>query len=254
MFTNRYIFIYSSVMVIIVAAVLSSASSLLKPFQEKNIRTEKMMDILKSVQVSGEKSEAEKLYDQYVIREEAINSKGELISVYEGGKLVQGDIRPFEINLKEEQHKLDELKAGKSDVEPAFPLYVCEKDGNKYYVIPMLGKGLWGPIWGNIALEADFNTIFGVTFDHKGETPGLGAEIAYKPFQDQFIGKKLFDDNGNFVSIAVVKGGVKTRPPDKQIHGVDAISGGTITSNGVDAMIKDCLENYIEYIKNHNNS
>jgi Na+-transporting NADH:ubiquinone oxidoreductase subunit C len=251
MFSNRYIFIYSSVMVIIVAAVLSSATSILKPYQERNIRTEKMMDILKSVRVQGEKSETVKLYDDNIIREEAINSNGEVVSVYEDGKLVKGDARPFEINLKEEIHKLNQLKEGKSAEESAFPIYICEKNGEKFYIIPMLGKGLWGPIWGNIALKEDFNTIYGVTFDHKGETPGLGAEISTSSFQEQFVGKELFDATGNFTSIAVVKGGVKTLPQDRQIHGVDAISGGTITSVGVDKMIKDCLSNYIVYIKNH---
>jgi len=251
MFSNRYIFIYSSVLVIIVAAVLSSASSLLKPYQEKNIRTEKMMDILKSAQIQGEKSETEKLYDKYIVREEAINSKGEVVSIYEGGKLVKGDLRPFEINLKEELHRLNMVRTGKSNQEPAFPVYIYEKNGEKYYIIPLLGKGLWGPIWGNIALKQDFNTIYGVTFDHKSETPGLGAEINTKVFQEQFVGKELFEANGEFTSIAVVKGGINTLPQEKHIHSVDAISGGTITSVGVDVMMKDCLSNYIVYIKNN---
>jgi Na+-transporting NADH:ubiquinone oxidoreductase subunit C len=251
MFTNRYIFIYSSIMVIVVAAVLSSASSLLKPLQEKNIRTEKMGQILSSVQVQGEKTELENLYSQYVVREESINSKGEVVSIYENGTLKQGDRRPFEIKLKEELHKLKQLNAGKSDTEPEFPVYVCEKDGESFYIIPLLGKGLWGPIWGNIALKKDLNTVYGVTFDHKSETPGLGAEINTAMFEDQFKGKKLFDDNGEFISIAVVKGGVSTLPQERQIHGVDGISGGTITSVGVDDMLKDCLENYITYIKSN---
>jgi len=108
---------------------------------------------------------------------------------------------------------------------------------------------LWGPIWGNIALEKDFRTVYGVTFGHKGETPGLGAEIATQAFQDQFEGKTIFDDNYNFTYIKVVKGGVVTMPADQQIHGVDAISGGTITSTAVSDMIKDCLSNYEAYIK-----
>jgi Na+-transporting NADH:ubiquinone oxidoreductase subunit C len=238
-------------MVIIVAAVLSSASSFLKPLQDRNIRTEKMKDILNSARIQGEKSETEKLYDEHIVREEAINSKGEVISVYEGGKLVKGEVRPFEINLKEELHKLSQLKAGKSDQEPAFPVYIYEKNGEKFYIIPMLGKGLWGPIWGNIALKQDLNTVFGVTFDHKSETPGLGAEINTKAFQEQFVGKELFDANGDFTSIAVVKGGISTLSQEKHIHAVDAISGGTITSVGVDEMMKVSLSNYIVYIKNN---
>jgi Na+-transporting NADH:ubiquinone oxidoreductase subunit C len=238
-------------MVIVVAAVLSSVSSLLKPMQERNIRTEKMMEILKSVRVQVDKAKAEETYREYIIREEGINSKGEVISIYENGELVKGDVRPFEINLKEELHKLEQVREGKSSAEPLLPIYVCQKNGEEYYIIPLLGKGLWGPIWGNIALEEDFNTIYGATFDHKSETPGLGAEINTPPFQQPFVGKKIFDDEGNFTSISVVKGDVESLPPDRQIHAVDGISGGTITSVGVDDMLRDNLKNYIDYIIKH---
>ena len=142
-----------------------------------------------------------------------------------------------------------DIKAGKSSDEPQFPMFVCEKEGKTFYVIPVLGSGLWGPVWGNIALESDFSTIYGANFDHQGETPGLGAEISTDIFQDQFPGKTIFDDSYNFKSIKVVKGGAATMPTAEQIHGVDGISGGTITSNAVDAMINDCLENYVPYIK-----
>ena len=114
----------------------------------------------------------------------------------------------------------------------------------------MQGKGLWGNIYGNLALEDDFNTVGGAVFTHDQETPGLGAEIAEKPFQEQFIGKKIFDENGKFTSILVTKGGIKMLPQNMQIHGVDAISGGTITSKGVSAMLKDDLQNYVAFFKN----
>jgi Na+-transporting NADH:ubiquinone oxidoreductase subunit C len=251
MYSNRYIYIYSSVLVIIVAAVLSSATSLLKPMQDRNIRTEKMMNILKSVRIEVEKSEADDIYNQYIIREEAINSKGEIVSVFENGQMTTGEVRPFDIDLKVELHKLDRLKAGKSSEEPLFPVYVCQKNDENYYIIPVLGRGLWGPIWGNLAFESDLNTLYGATFDHKSETPGLGAEINTKSFQDQFQGKRIFEPDGEFASIAVVKGGVQTMSADRRIHGVDAISGGTITSDGVGQMLKDSLSNYLLYIKNH---
>ena len=119
------------------------------------------------------------------------------------------------------------------------------------YIIPLLGKGLWGPVYGNLALAGDFNTVTGATFGHDKETPGLGAEIELDFFENQFIGKKILDENGNFVSIQVVKGGAQMLPADQQIHGVDAISGGTITSNGVSDMLKSNLENYIGYINKH---
>jgi Na+-transporting NADH:ubiquinone oxidoreductase subunit C len=249
MFTNRYIFIYASVMVIIVAAILSSAASFLKPFQMQNVRTEKIMNILKSVSIETEKALADDTYNKYIVEEYTIGRNGEILSVFKNGELEKGDLRAFDINLKVELKKKADLEAGKSSEEPAFPLFVCEKEGKTFYVIPLLGSGLWGPVWGNLALEDDFNTVFGANFDHQGETPGLGAEISTPIFQDQFPGKTIFDDGYNFTSIKVVKGGVVTLPPEKQIHGVDGISGGTITSNGVDAMLYDCLENYVPYIK-----
>ncbi len=249
MFSNRYIFIYASVMVIVVAAVLSSAATYLKPYQERNIRTEKIMDILKSVKIDTEKAEAESFYNKYIVEELALNTAGEATSIYKNQSFEKGELRPFEIKLKSELKKKAFIEAGKEAEEPSFPLYICNKDGKTFYIIPLQGKGLWGPIWGNIALEKDFRTVYGVTFGHKGETPGLGAEIATQAFQDQFEGKTIFDDNYNFTSIKVVKGGVVTMPADQQIHGVDAISGGTITSTAVSDMIKDCLSNYEAYIK-----
>ena len=251
MFSNRYIFIYASVMVIIVAAILSSAASFLKPYQEQNVRTEKIMNILSSVGIETEKKEADANYLKYIVEEYTINRDGDIVSVFKNGKLEQGDVRAFDIDLKVELKKNAEIKAGKSTEEPLFPMFVCEKDGKTFYIIPLRGNGLWGPVWGNIALESDFRTVFGANFDHQGETPGLGAEIATAAFQDQFPGKTIFDDQYNFTSVKVVKGGAATLPAAEQIHGVDAISGGTITSNGVNAMIYDCLENYVPYIKKH---
>ncbi len=109
----------------------------------------------------------------------------------------------------------------------------------------MRGKGLWGPIWGYIALSEDFNAIYGANFDHKSETPGLGAEINEQWFQDMFKGKNIFNEQGKFVSVEVMKGGA----PDDAAHAVDAISGGTITSNGLENMIMDCLAPYQAYFE-----
>ena len=128
-------------------------------------------------------------------------------------------------------------------------MFVCELNDEQIFIIPMLGKGLWGPIWGYMALREDFNTVVGAVFDHQGETPGLGAEIAYPVFQKQFVGKQIFDDEGNFVSIAIVKGGVANSYKVAPKHGVDAISGGTITSDGLANMIKTGLANYLNFFK-----
>jgi len=244
MYTNFYVFRYAAIMVIIVAALLSTAAMLLKPAQERNIMVAKMQGILASANVEADAETAEDFYNQYIVQELAISADGEIQSVFENGNFSKGDVRAFEINLKKEQYK----KSVNEDF--VVPLYIANIDGETVYIIPLLGKGLWGPVWGNIAVGSDMNTAVGAIFDHKGETPGLGAEITENSFSDQFIGKKIFDDNGKFTSILVVKGGIQTLPQNMQIHGVDAISGGTITSNAVSDMIKEDLENYIEFFQN----
>jgi Na+-transporting NADH:ubiquinone oxidoreductase subunit C len=239
--SNGYILRYAAIMVIIAAALLSSAAMLLKPFQEKNMAIEKMGGILDAAGITGiSTDEMITSFNKYVKEEIVINQDGKVVDVFEGKGKEKG--KAFNINLKEQYFN-------KSQGKPyELPLYVLEKDGKTIYIIPLLGTGLWGPIWGNLALKEDLNTVIGVYFDHKGETPGLGAEITTKQFTSQFVGKKIFDDNGKFTSIMVVKGGVKKLPKNEQIHGVDAISGGTITSNGVNDMIKNVLESYLPYI------
>ena len=129
--------------------------------------------------------------------------------------------------------------------ERKLPLLEAQlNDGNIYYIIPLRGKGLWGPIWGYLSLKNDLKTVYGVTFDHEAETPGLGAEISKLPFQEQFQGKLIFDESGNFTSITVEKAAKNLTK-----HQVDAISGGTITSKSVENMLKDCLSEYLEYFK-----
>lgn len=248
MHSNRYIFIYASVMVVIVAALLSVAALVLQPYQDKNVRIEKMQQILASVEIQSTPENAIELYDTYIVSELAISSDGEVMSIFENGKLQKGDQRAFDINLKAELRKVEELKSGVSTVKPIFPLFISNKDGELMYIIPMFGKGLWGPVWGNLALKADFNTVVGVVFDHKGETPGLGAEISTLSFQEPFAGKTIMNEAGEFVSIKVVKGGVSNSNINPA-HGVDAISGGTITSMGVSEMIDVCLKNYLQFFQ-----
>ncbi len=250
--SNAYIFIYASVMVVLVAVVLTSANLALKPLQEKNKQNEKMINLLSSIGVSADATNAAKLYSEHVIKEVVINKAGEELSVYSKGKLEHGDVRAFDVNLK------SALKTIEKTGEVALPLFIMNKDGNEYFVIPVYGKGLWGPIWGNVALENDKNTIYGVNFGHESETPGLGAQIATSPtegrvvFSDEFKNKKIFDESGNFTSVKVIKGGVANQSEVKPIHGVDAISGSTLTSNGVSEMLEDCLVNYINYFKKDN--
>lgn len=242
MYSNGYIFKYSSIMVIIAAALLSTAAMLLKPYQERNVAIDKMGGILASAQIPDvNSSNAIELFNEYVKEEIVINQDGAVVEAYKEGNMEDG--KAFAISMKKELYK-------KSKGEPfELPLYVIERNGTKLYIIPFHGVGLWGPIWGNMALNDDLNTIVGVTFGHKGETPGLGAEIIADFFTKQFVGKKIFDDNNQFTSIKVVKGGVIKLPEDQRIHGVDAISGGTITCNGVNDMIEDVLRSYLPYLQ-----
>lgn len=245
MFSNRYIFLYSSIMVIVVAALLSLTALLLQSRQEKNMTIAKIQGILAALNVEATMDDAEELYDRYIKSEIVIDQDGQVAGIYQGGKMEKGSVRAFGLDLKKELYN---KKMGDPYLSP---LYIAEVDGKTIFIVPVRGVGLWGPLYGNIAFGPDFNEIIGAAFSHDKETPGLGAEIDKKEFSDQLIGKKIFDDSGKFNSILVVKGGASMLDPAMQIHGIDAISGGTITSNGVGEMLKNCLENYLSYVKNN---
>lgn len=224
--TNRYIFIYATTMVVLVALILSSAATLLRPLQERNMRIEKMQNILSTINIEASKAEAEASFEKYITTAKVVNHLGEEID---------GDA--FEIDLQEENRK------PLSDRN--LPVYIADVEGELYYILPVRGNGLWGPIWGYLSLGSDMNTIVGANFDHASETPGLGAEIADSEFENQFTGKEIFDESGNLQSVRVVKGGA---PPDDP-HAVDGISGGTITSNGVTNMLQNGLGAYKLYFE-----
>jgi Na+-transporting NADH:ubiquinone oxidoreductase subunit C len=230
-------------MVILVAAVLSAVAMLLKPAQDKNVAIARMRFILESANVEATAENAIELFEKYVTEEEVISAEGEVVAIYKNGKFEKGETRAFDINLKEELYNKTKGK------EYVLPLYIANVDGKKYFIFPLQGRGLWGQIYGNLALEEDLNTVGGAMFGHDKETPGLGAEIELPMFEHQFPGKKIFDNNGNFTSIKVLKGASKILIGEQLIHGVDAISGGTITSNGVSEMLQTNLENYLPYIQ-----
>ncbi|HEY0731484.1 MAG TPA: NADH:ubiquinone reductase (Na(+)-transporting) subunit C [Chitinophagaceae bacterium] len=231
--TNGFTFAFATSVVVVVAVLLSVAAIGLGPYQAKNVRLEKMQNILYSIGIKSEAKEAEALFNQMIKHQIVLDING---------NPVKDDISAFDIDLKKEQ---DKARTGEVDKQ-LFPLFVLSKDNNTYYVIPVRGKGLWGPIWGYIALESDMNTIHGASFGHKGETPGLGAEIETEAFQKQFVGKKILDEQGGFVSVKLIKGGADP----KDLHGVDAVSGGTVTSNGVTDMLYNTIRFYIPYFKN----
>ncbi len=231
--SNSYTFIYATILVVVVALGLAFTSISLKEKQNSNVEMEKKQNILASIGIKCSREEAVKLYKKHVKNVYAINIKGDLI---EGVK----DTVAFKIDLNKELAKTPENRQ--------YPVFECEKDNQKIYVFPVRGKGLWGPIWGYVALKDDFNTILGVNFDHQGETPGLGAEIKTSDFQEKFINKKIFDDTGNFVSILVKKPG-KADP--KNNHEVDGLSGSTLTCKGLQNMLYQSLVAYETFFKAH---
>jgi Na+-transporting NADH:ubiquinone oxidoreductase subunit C len=217
-------------MVVLVAVLLSLAAMQLKPFQDINIEQEKKQNILASIRIEATRAESVDLYKKYITESFVLNNKGEK----------QEGMDAFTIELKNE--------LGKPASERMLPVFVGTLDDqSKAFVVPLRGKGLWGPIWGYISLKPDFNTVYGTTFDHQGETPGLGAEINTSLFEEMFRDKKIFEDSTRFVSVKVIKGGAKDEDP----HGVDAISGGTITSKSLEAMLDTCLVQYKMYFINN---
>lgn len=248
--SNSYIFRFATIMVVLVAAILTAVATMLKPMQEANKKAEKMQAILSSADIQVERDEAIDTYQNKLLAEYSITLDGKIDNVYKGKEEDEAG-RAFNINMKTMLDELNRYKSGNLSEPPLLPMFVIEsKKGDSLFVIPVRGKGLWGPVWGNIALKKDLNTIKGASFDHQGETPGLGAEINTDMFSDQFKNTKIFNDQGEFVSVQVIKGGVEnSKVPPK--HGVDAISGGTITSNGVSDMIENVLSYYLPYIKKH---
>jgi Na+-transporting NADH:ubiquinone oxidoreductase subunit C len=223
---NTYTFLYAAIMVILVAAVLASVSMALKPRQKRNFEIEKKKNILASVNIESDANNAEEIYAEKILNEYVVNVNGE-----------ETDGDAFNTDLKKER--------AKEANEMALPVFEFNTEEGIKYVFPLRGSGLWGPIWGFIALNEDMNTIYGANFDHEGETPGLGAEISTTQFEKEFIGKQLFDDSGKLISILIAKVG-EVAPEE---HKVDGISGGTITSKGLERMLIDDFTSYQEFLK-----
>ena len=215
--SNTYIIIYSVVMVVIVAVLLSVAALGLQERQQENILNEKKTQIVKAL---GENPD-EVAYNDIITNAVLLDASGAVVS--EDTKLVFA--------------ALNDLKG--SFAAGQYPLFVATSG----VVVPMYGAGLWGPIWGYIALDTDMNTVKGIVLDHSGETPGLGAEITTMKHQRLYVGKTVYEGE-DLVGITLKKGGADKSNP----HEVDAITGGTKTSDGVSAMIKDCLNYYKPYL------
>ncbi|WP_129595032.1 NADH:ubiquinone reductase (Na(+)-transporting) subunit C [Seramator thermalis] len=228
---NVYTILYASIMVIIVAVALAFTHQSLSEQQTKNVNIDKMQQILRSLHINASTNEAESKYNELIKNSYLVTPQGEKVEGSEGTKTSDP---AFATDIA-------------VDASKGLPVFEAEIEGRTIYILPMSGKGLWGPIWGYIAIESDGSTVYGADFSHQGETPGLGAEIATPQFGGQFDGKHLFRDN-TFTSIAVVKPGQSVSDRDY----VDGISGGTITSKGVNAMLLESVGQYKNFLMNLN--
>lgn len=241
--SNTYTIIYSTILVVVVAAVLAIVSVSLSNRQQANVNTETRQSILSSVNLAqgaddakNKNSYVETEYNKYITDSYLVDAQGDK---------VEGEAFPMALatGLKSQY---DIMKQANPDISKlTLPVFVCTlEDGSKVEIFPVYGAGLWGPIWGYLSLKDDYDTIYGATFLHKGETPGLGAEIATAWFSGQFSGKTIFEGD-NLVSVSVVKGGA----PEGDPHGVDAISGGTITSRSLEKAIRQWFDYYKPYLE-----
>ena len=237
---NSYTIIFAIGMVLIVGALLAFLASSLKPIITENERLEKQQNILYAMGVNANEgtsanfvstADAPKLFDDYIKKQLVVE-----------GKTAKEDDQAYLIDVKKEQ-----AKAKKGETR-RLPLFVGEKDGKTFYIAPIRGKGLWDAIWGYVALDKDM-VVQGAYFDHKGETPGLGANIKQRYFMDDFIGEHLLSEGGAFKGITVAKGNADPKNNDKTDNEVDAIAGATITGDGVTAMIKKDLKLYLPYFE-----
>jgi Na+-transporting NADH:ubiquinone oxidoreductase subunit C len=219
---------------------LAFFASSLKPNIDENKRIEKQQNILYAMGVNeNDESSANFVSTDIAGSEFEKYIKKQII--IQGDKITE-DNKAYLIDVKKQQAN---AKAGK---ERKLPLFVGEKDGQTFYVAPIRGKGLWDAIWGYVAMDKNM-IVQGAYFDHKGETPGLGANIKQRFFMDDFSGEHLMSDAGNFKGITVAKGNNDPKNDDKTDYEVDAIAGATITGDGVSAMIKSDLKLYVPYFK-----
>jgi len=251
---NSYTVIFAIVMVLVVGSLLAFTAATLKPNIAENRRMEKQQNILYALGINGNEGAGDITFISTDKVAEAFKSniKEQLVLEYKDGSIVKTMNRqqymdqykqePYLIDVKKQQANAKEGKIRK------LPLFIGQKDGKTFYVAPIRGKGLWDAIWGYVSMDENM-VVQGAYFDHKGETPGLGANIKQRYFMDDFIGEHLMTASGEFKGITVAKGNNDPKNEEKTDYEVDAIAGATITGDGVSAMIKKDLALYVPYFK-----
>nr|WP_297783039.1 Na(+)-translocating NADH-quinone reductase subunit C [uncultured Allomuricauda sp.] len=237
---NSYTVIFAVLMVIVVGSLLAFVASGLKPMIDENERFEKQQNILYAMGVNENEGDGDVSFVPTTQVEDEFSQYITQQLVLEGTEAVEKD-NAYLINVEKA------LAKAKSGEKAELPLLIGEKDGEKFYIIPMYGKGLWDAIWGYMSVGENME-IKGVYFDHRGETPGLGANIKQRFFMDDFKGESIMDDN-SYVGVEVAKGNNDPLNNDKEDNQVDALAGATITGNGVTAMIKESLKLYKPYLQ-----
>ena len=246
--SNSYTIGFAIILVVLVGGLLAMIANGLKPIQNENLVNEKKQNILNCLPGNKliSRDEAGSMFADFVKQRVILDYNGEIKEeTLLDNSTELNNKNPddaFSIDL------LKEYKTIKDEKTRNYPLYICEVEGKTYYVAPVMGKGLWAAVWGFIAIDETGSEISGTVFDHKSETPGLGAEISQDFFEDQFIGK-LISNNEVYKPVEVNKPG---NPLNE--YQVDGISGGTFTSVGVEEMMNRTLIVYYNYIKNLNKS
>ncbi len=247
--SNTYTVIYSTVLVVIVAAVLAFAAMALAPKQNENVKKETISQVLTAAAQAdetvtiAEDADVLALYTEMAVAAFTVDGNGNKVGELNLGKENKNDIQVASTSdLKKQNDIIKKIEAGQADLSSlALPVYIINVNGKDITIIPCYGAGLWGPVWGYLAVNADGKTLTGSVFDHKGETPGLGAKITEDFFESQFIGKVFGEGETKF---EVVKGGAKGLE-----YGVDAISGATITSQALGKAINIWAKYYEPYLK-----
>ena len=242
---NSYTILFAVIMVVVVGTILAYAADGLKDRITENMRIEKQQNILYAMGINDN--------DERSAIFVAKNKVGDEFSKYITKQLViQGDNvsednEAYLIDIKKEQ-----AFAKDASYQRRLPLFIGENEGKVFYIVPIRGKGLWDAIWAYVAMDEEM-VVQGIFLDHKGETPGLGANINQRFFMDDFTGEHLMKD-GSYRGITVAKGNGDPKNLNKTDHKVDAIAGSTITGDGVSAMIKNDLIHYVPYFKTLKNN
>jgi len=243
---NTYTLLFAIGLVVIVGTLLAAIDASLKDKIRVNKTLEKQQNILYAIGINENEGnsvsfiaaeKAEEEFNKYITKQ-----------VYIQGNHVVEDDKAYLIDVKKEK-----ALAKDPNYKRKLPLFIAEKDGRNLYVAPIRGKGLWDAIWAYVSIDEDM-VIRGIYFDHKAETPGLGANIKQRFFMDDFIGESLLDNEGNFKGVTVSKTNLDPKNEDKFDNEVDAIAGSTITGDGVTAMIRSDLSLYQPYFNSLNNN